>query len=265
MKPTTCPSCHDPLFTEEGVVDQYCRNEECPSRRIESIVHFIARDGMNIEGFSERQVIKFIELGFINSIADVYRIKKEDLIDLDGYQEKSINNLLNSINKSKDNPLNQLLFALGIRHIGKKTALDLAQEYGTIEAMMEASVEELEGKNDLGVVKAKSIYDYFKNPKNINLIKELKSHGLKMEFEKIQVDTTSDFYGKTVVVTGTVEGGSREDIKKKLSQLGAKVTSTVSSNTYKLLAGIKPSESKISKIEKSKIIYIKHIKDIDEI
>lgn len=263
VEPNYCPSCGEKLLRLKGEVDQYCvNNKNCPSRNFEKFIHFVSRDAMNIEGLSEKQLEKFINIGLIKSILDIYKIKKEDLIGLEGYQEKAINNLLSSIEKTKNNPLNQVIFALGIRHIGKKTSLDLANNFGTLENIINADYEKLLKQTDLGEVKSKSLINFFSNQGNINLLNDLKKIGIKMGFKKIKLNQNNKFFKKIVVISGTILGGTREEIKNKLMNMGAKVTSTISSSTDFLIAGKNASKKKLSLIESSKIIRVNHINEI---
>ncbi len=256
-KATICPSCGDKLINIEGEVDQYCVNDNCPSRIQESLVHFASRDAMNIEGLSEKQISKFIEIGIVNSIIDIYRIKFEDLIDLEGYQKTSVNKLLASIIKSKDAGLDKLLFALGIRHIGKKSAKELAHRYKNIDALLNLNRDKLISDEDFAHVKAGSIVKWFNDETNQILIKELKDIGLKVTYERKKIKTSDKFVNKILVITGTINGFKREEAKEYFEALGAKVTTSVSSKTDILIVGENPSDKKINSIENAKIISIK--------
>ncbi len=263
---TKCPTCDSNLKRKEGEVDQYCLNESCPSRISESIIHFVSRNAMNIDGLSIKQIEKFINLGWIKDVSDIYRLKEheEDLYGMEGYKEKSINNLLESIENSKDTTLNRLLFGLGIRHIGKKSAKDLAQHHESIDELRKLSYEDLLQQDDLGEVKSQSIVDYFNNEENNNLINRLLELGVNPKPIKLNIDTSSKLNGKTIVVTGTIAGGTREDIKTFFESKGAKVTSSISGKTDYLICGENPSENKVKKVEKSKIITIVNINDYKE-
>ncbi len=256
-----CPNCNSIFDRKEGEVDQYCLNEQCSLRLTESIIHFVSRDAMNIEGLSTKQVEKFIELGWIQSFSDIYKLKdkEEDILKLEGYQSKSVNSLLESIEATKSNTLDKFIFALGIRHIGKKTAKDIAKEYGTIDELMKVNLDELLLKNDLGEVKSNSIVEYFNNDKHINEINNLLGLGLNPTFKKKDVDKSHYLFNKKVVVTGTIEGYNREQVKEHLESFGAQITNAVSGSTDYLIIGEKPSANKLSKMPEDKIIKFNEI------
>lgn len=259
-----CPHCQSLLVRNEGEVDQYCENEKCEGRLKEKIIHFVSRDAMNIDGLSTKQIEKFISLGWISSFADIYKIhtKREELLALEGYQEKSVTSLISSIEKSKENTLDKFIFALGIRHIGKKTAKDLAREYGSIEKISLATLDELLNNNDLGEVKSNSIINYFQNQDNKNELQELHEIGVDPIMEIVEVDKGHKLYNKKVVVTGTIEGYNRNQVKDYLEAFGAKITSSVSGSTDYLIIGNKPSQNKIDKISPEKIINFSDIENI---
>ncbi len=261
---THCPSCQNELSRKDEEVDQYCLNEKCPSRLTESIIHFVSRDAMNIDGFSIKQVEKFIELGWLKSFSDIYKIKekRDDLLNMEGYQEKSVNSLLDSIEKSKLNTLDKLIFGLGIRHIGKKTSRDIAKEYGSLNSISKLTLDELLNKNDLGTVKSNSLIDYFNDESNLEEINRLKELGIDPIMETIEVNKDSILFDKKVVVTGTIEGYNRNQIKEYLETFGAKITSAVSGTTDYLIVGEKPSANKVNKISPDKIIKFEDLKNL---
>lgn len=263
---THCPTCSLKLKRKEGEVDQYCLNKACPSRILESIIHFVSRNAMNIDGLSIKQIEKFINKGWIKDVSDIYKLKEHesDLYKLDGYQKKSINNLLDSIENSKETTLNRLLFGLGIRHIGKKSAKDLAQHHESIDELRSLGYEQLLEQNDLGEVKSKLIVDYFSNEENNALIDRLLALGVNPRPIKLIIDPSSKLNGKTIIITGTIAGGTREEIKTFFESKGAKVTSSVSGKTDYLICGENPSENKVKKMEKSKIINVVNINDYKE-
>ncbi len=256
VESTQCPSCQSELIRKEGEVDQYCENISCPARISESIIHFVSRDAMNIDGLSTKQIEKFISMSWINSFSDIYKLKekREEILSLEGYQEKSVTSLLNSIEKSKENPLDKFIFALGIRHIGKKTARDLAKEYGSIDNLSKSDLDVFLNKNDLGVVKSQSLVDYFSNEKNIIELNKLRGLGVDPIMELIEIDTTHKLFNKKVVVTGTIEGYNRAQVKEKLESFGAQIVSAVSGTTDYLIIGEKPSANKVVKMDENKII-----------
>lgn len=233
-----CPMCGSKLVKEDA--NYFCKNNSCPARKIEGLIHFASRDTMNIDGLGERIIEDFYNMGFVKDISDIYRLDnhKEELMELEGFGEKSINNLLSSIERSKSNSLEKVLFALGIRHVGKKTAKVLAKRYKNIDNLIKASEEELTNINDIGAIIAKSVKEYLSNEENLSLINELKNIGLNFEY----VDTGLDdkLEGMTFVLTGTLQKYKREELTKILEDKGAKVTSSVTKKTTGVIVGDKP-------------------------
>lgn len=233
-----CPMCG--MILEKKDANYFCTNKLCPARKIEALIHFVSRDTMNIEGLGERIIEDFYNMKFINSISDIYKLyeHKEDLIELEGFGEKSVNNLLSSIEHSKENSLEKVLFALGIRHVGKKTAKVLAKKYKNIDNLINASLDELTNINDIGEIIAKSIRKYLDNKDNIKLINELKEVGLNFSYNEGETNDKLD--GMTFVLTGTLEKYKREELTKLLEDKGAKVTSSVTKKTTGVIVGDKP-------------------------
>ena len=258
-----CPVCGTELITSESGIDHYCNNSNCPAKDIEGLIHFAHRDTMNIEGLGERIVEDFYNIGFIKSVSDIYRLEnhKQDLIELEGFGNKSVNNLLESIESSKKNSLEKVIFALGIRHVGKKTAKVLAKKYKNIDALINADLEELTEVNDVGEIIAKSIKEYFSDEKNILLINELKELGLN--FKYLSNNENDKLEGMTYVLTGTLEKYKREELTDILESLGAKVTSSVTKKTTGVIVGDKPG----SKYDKALKLGIKiyNEEDIDSL
>ena len=235
-----CPICGTPLIKKETESAYFCPNEKCDARNIEGLIHFASRDAMNIEGFGERIVEDFYNFGYLRSIPDYYHIKnhKEELKELEGFGEKSIDNLLLSIENSKNNSLERLLFGLGIRHVGKKTATILASFYENIDALMNATEEDLCHITDIGDIIAKSVYDYFRTNKElINILKDL---GLNTKYIGKVKNINEEFNNKTFVLTGTLESLTRNDAKELIESLGGKITSSVSKKTDVVIAGANP-------------------------
>lgn len=235
-----CPICGTLLVKKETEAAYFCPNEKCDARNIEGLIHFASRDAMNIEGFGESIVEDFYNFGYLKSIPDFYRINnhKEDLKQLEGFGEKSIDNLLTSIENSKNNSLERLLFGLGIRHVGKKTASILASYYNDIDSLMEASIEDLSHITDIGEIIAKSVYDYFSI--NKDLINELKELGLNTKYIGKIKNINEEFNNKTFVLTGTLESLTRNEAKELIESLGGKITSSVSKKTDVVIAGVNP-------------------------
>ena len=256
-----CPMCGTDLIKKDAM--HFCLNENCDSRKIEGLIHFASRDTMNIDGLGERIIEDFYNLGFIKDISDIYELKMhaEDLKELEGFGDKSINNLLTSIENSKSNSLEKVLFALGIRHVGKKTAKILAKKYKLLDNIIDASLEELTNIPDIGEIIAKSIKEYFSNPVNINLINKLKSEGVNFEYKGSETDDKLE--GQTFVLTGALEKYTREELTSILESKGAKVTSSVTKKTSGVIVGDKPG----SKYDKALSLGITIYKeeDIDSI
>mgnify|MGYP004465993823 FL=1 len=241
-----CPMCNSVLVRKDA--NHYCKNEHCPSRKIESLIHFSSRDAMYIEGFGESIVEDFYNLGYLKNIDDFYILDKykDELMLLEGFGEKSISKLLESASNSKKNSLERLLFGLGIRYVGKKTAKILSKYYKTIDNLIKADFDELKSINDIGDVIAKSIVDYFSDEKNINLINRLKDLNLNMRYLGEEVNTSNEnINGKTFVITGTLSR-PRDEIKEEIESLGGNVTGSVTKKTDYVIAGEKAG-SKLTK------------------
>ena len=241
-----CPMCNSVLVRKDA--NHYCKNEHCPSRKIESLIHFSSRDAMYIEGFGESIVEDFYNLGYLKNIDDFYILDKykDELMLLEGFGEKSISKLLESASNSKKNSLERLLFGLGIRYVGKKTAKILSKYYKTMDNLIKADFDELKSINDIGDVIAKSIVDYFSDEKNINLINRLKDLNLNMRYLGEEVNTSNEnINGKTFVITGTLSR-PRDEIKEEIEGLGGNVTGSVTKKTNYVIAGEKAG-SKLTK------------------
>lgn len=247
-----CPICNTQLIKKESEAAYFCPNTHCDARNIEGLIHFASRDAMNIEGFGERIVEDFYNYGYLKNIPDYYKIKdhKEELMKLEGFGEKSINNLLDSVEKSKNNSLDRLLFGLGIRHVGKKTATVLASFYSNIDNLMMASCEELCQINDIGEIIAKSVYEYFSTHQEV--IEKLKEYGLNTKYIGKVKNINDEFNNKTFVLTGTLETLTRNETKDIIESLGGKISSSVSKKTDVVIVGSNPG----SKYENAKKLNI---------
>lgn len=247
---TECPMCKTPLIKKEGQVDYYCPNNKCQARHVESLIHFASRDAMNIDGLGDSIMEDFYNFGFIGNIADIYSLKDhaKDLTRLEGYGEKSINNLLTSIENSKANSLERLLFGLGIPHVGEKTAKILASRCETLDNLIKTPEEELKKIPDIGDIIAKSVVDYFENSHNKAIIKELKELGLNMNYLGPKIKENINFAGKTFVLTGTLTLYTRDEASLKIESLGGTTTNSVSKKTSVVVVGENPG----SKYEKAK-------------
>lgn len=239
--PETCPECNSQLVRLDGEVALRCINPKCPAQIREGLIHFVSRDAMNIEGLGEKVITQLFEKNLIHDVADLYKLKKEQLINLERMGEKSVTNLLNAIQSSKNNSLERLLFGLGIRHVGQKAAKILAQHFKTIDCLASASIEQLMSIHEIGEKMATSIYTYFRMPEVQQLIQELKSLGVNTTYKGPDATELSEedsiFAGKTVVLTGKLENLTRNEAKEKIEKLGGKVTNSVSKNTDIVIAG----------------------------
>ena len=245
---SNCPICGSKLERKENESNYFCINPNCDARNIERLIHFSSRDTMNIEGFGENIVEDFYNIGYLKEIPDYYNLYKykEDLKELEGFGEKSINNLLENIEKSKENSLENLLFALGIRYIGKKTAKILAINYQNIDNLMNASYEELTEIQDIGEIIADSVYKFFNKEENIELINKLKELGLNMQYKGNQ-KIDENFNKKTFVLTGTLSKLTRDEATLEIENRGGKVTTSVTKKTNYVIVGENPG----SKYEKA--------------
>ena len=238
-----CPICNSRIIRKETESDYYCPNNMCPARKIENIIHFASRDAMNIDGMGESVIEDLYNEGFITNITDIYDIDKyqEELINLEGYGKKKIENLKIATEKSKSNSLEKLLFGFGIRNVGAKTAKILAKNYKTLDNLMNATLEELTSINDIGEIIAKSIIDYFKNEENIKIINKLKELGINMNYiNNSGYEEKDEFKGKTFVLTGTLINITRDKASEIIENLGGKVSSSVSSKTSVVIVGASP-------------------------
>lgn len=233
-----CPVCFSPLVKVEAM--HYCQNPHCPAKKIEGIIHFASRDAMDIDGMGEKVVEQFFNQNFISSISDIYHLSdhREEIVEIDGWSDKSIDNLLAAIETSKKNSLEKLLFGLGIKEVGEKMAKVLARRFSVLDAFFDLSIDDLLLVEDVGPVVAQSIFDYFHGEHNRTLINELRNSGLNFAYLGHDVvDQSSPFYGKTVVLTGTMEKYGRKEATSLLEGLGAKVAGSVSKLTDIVIYG----------------------------
>lgn len=246
-----CPICGTSLEKKEGQVDYFCPNASCPARNINGLIHFVDRHAMNITGLGERIIEDFYNNGIIKTIPDIYKLKKhtEDLIELEGFGNKSINNLIEAIEKSKENSLEKLLFALGIDQVGEKTAKVLARRFETLDNLMKTNVEVLTNIQDIGEITAQSIVSYFNDPQNIELINELKEIGINMVYTGEKIEEREEFANKTFVITGTLSKYTRDEIKNIIEKFGGTASESVSKKTDVVIVGDNPG-SKYDKAQK---------------
>ncbi len=243
--------CGSEIVKTEGEVDYRCVNADCPARLIESLLHFSARKVMNIDGLGEAVVEQLLNRGMVKSIADLYSLTQEQLLSLERIGQKTADALLAEIKKSKSAPLNRVLFGLGIRFVGEKTAQLLAEEFGSMDALMAASLEELERVNEVGPRVAQAIREFFDEAQNRELIEKLRAAGLTFTAEKRK--KSSHLEGMTFVLTGTLPNLSREDAKAKIEAAGGRVSGSVSKKTHYVVAG----EEAGSKLDKARELGVK--------
>lgn len=253
--PEKCPSCLTPVVRENGEAAIRCPNPSCRAQLGRTIEHFVSRDAMNIEGLGEAVVGSLLENGIISDVADLYTLKATDLLSLERQGEKSTEKLLRSIELSKTRGLERLLFALGIRHVGSVAAYSLAKHFKTIEALREATLEELVKIDDIGQTIAQSILDYFKLDSSKRTIEKLKSSGVKTEFS--EKSTSTALLGTTFVITGTLPNMKRNEAEALIKENGGTVSSSVSKKTTYLLCGSDAG----SKLEKAKTLGVKVISE----
>jgi len=251
--PTHCPVCGSEIVKTEGEVDYRCVNADCPARLLESLLHFSARKVMNIDGLGEAVVEQLLKRGMVKSIADLYTLTEEQLLSLERIGQKTADALLHEIQKSKSVPLNRVLFGLGIRFVGERTAQLLAEKFGSMDALMVASPEELERLNEVGPRVAQATREFFDEAKNRELIEKLRAAGLTFTAEKRK--KSSQFEGMTFVLTGTLPNLSREDAKAKIEAAGGRVSGSVSRKTHYVVAGDEAG----TKLDKARELRVKVI------
>ncbi len=248
-----CPKCESPL-ERRGTVDYYCPNNLCPARKVESFIHFVSRDAMNIDGFGDRIMEDFCNFGFLKTLPDIYLLKnhKEELVELEGFGNKSINKLLDNIEKSKENSLERLLFGLGISNVGQKTAKILAQNFKTIDDIMTKKREDFTSIQDIGEIIAQSIYDYFQIQENITTIKKLQELGVNTKYLGNDTKKTEEFSNKSFILTGSLERFTRDEASNIIESLGGRTVNSVSRKTDVVIVGKNPG----SKLEKANALGI---------
>ncbi|MBE6156537.1 MAG: NAD-dependent DNA ligase LigA [Firmicutes bacterium] len=245
---TECPICGTGLIKKLGQVDYYCPNNACPARGIEGLIHFASRDAMNIDGLGDEIIERFYNEGFLKEITDFYHLKehKDEILMLEGFGQKSFDNMINAIENSKKNSLEKLLFGLGVSGVGSKTAKLLASTYETIDNLMNAEVEELLTIKDIGDILARNIYDYFKV--NRNLIDKLKMLDINMKYLGVKKKINENITNKKFVMTGTISFMGRDEIKRIIEEYSGTFTDSVSKKTDVVIVGESPG----SKYDKAK-------------
>ena len=243
--PKTCPVCGAQAVREEGEAIWHCIGIECPAKLSRGIIHFVSKDAMDITGLGEAIVEELISRELIQNIADIYKLKFEDIASLKKNGKKFAQNLIDAIETSKTRELYRLIAALGIKHVGVKLAKSLAKWYKTMDNLMTASIESLATKPDVGLITAQSIYDFFKEEQTIDLINKLKTYNVNMEYNEEQSEDNR-FEGKTFVLTGTLENFTRDEASEIIEKFGGKTSGTVSKKTSYVLAG-EEAGSKLTK------------------
>ena len=243
--PERCPSCNEKVVREEGESDIRCINPECPAQLLRNLIHYCSRDAMDIEGLGPSIIETFVNEGMIKTVTDIYRLDKEKIASLDGFQQTSANNIIESVENSKNDDLSKLIFALGIRHIGAKAAKLLSDEFKNIDNLMNASLEAISDIDGFGDIMAKSAFDFFQSESARELIADLKSFGVNTESKTVINDNR--FEGMTFVLTGTLPTYKRSEASKIIESFGGKTSSSVSKKTSYVLSG----ESSGSKLDKA--------------
>ena len=245
--PKACPVCGAQAIREEGEAAWYCNGIECPAKLLRGIIHFASKDAMDINGLGEAIIEELIKRNLISNIADIYELTFEQIASLKKNGKKFAQNLIDAIEESKQNDLYRLINALGIRHVGVKMAKSLAKSYQTIDNLMEASIEDLTMKEEVGNIIAKSIYEFFKEDQTIDLINRLKSYGVNMQIKQ-NGESDNRLEGMTFVLTGTLENYTREEVSDIIERLGGKTSNSVSKKTSYVLAG-EDAGSKLTKAQ----------------
>ncbi len=237
-----CPVCNTLLVRKKSEANHYCPNPNCDARNAQKLIHFVSRKAMNIDGLGERIIEDYYNFGYLSDISSIYNLKnyKRELQELEGFGEKSVNNMLNAIEDSKSNSLEKLLFGLGIRHFGEKNAMIIAKKYKTMDNIINAKFDDLVSISDVGEIMAKSIVAYFADQNNIILINKLKELGLNMEYLGAEMVLDDNFANKKFVITGTISTMTRDQIKDEIVKRGGNVTGSVSEKTDVVIVGISP-------------------------
>jgi DNA ligase (NAD+) len=246
--PDRCPRCEQPLVRLEGESDTFCTNVDCPAQRLARIEHFASRGAMDIEGLGERTCLALLDRGLVHDPGDLYRLTADDLMGLEGFAEISVRNLLHAIDASRSRPLANLLFGLNIRHLGQAGADLLARAFGTLDAIREASADELGAVDGVGPKIAASVAEFFALPRNLEVVEKLRAAGV--DLGKVEAPSLPQVLaGSSVVVTGTLEGMSRDVAEEAIKARGGKAPGSVSKKTTAVVVGREPGAAKVNKAE----------------
>lgn len=251
--PKKCPVCGSAVYKKEGEVDYYCSNKKCFASQRRQIYHFVSKKAFDIEHLGPKIIDRLIDEGLIRDAADIFTLTQGDIEPLERFAEKSAQNLIEAIEGAKKIPLAKFIYALGIRHVGEETAIDLANYFGSLEKIKKASLEELQNIQDIGPIVGKSIYDWFQKKENIKFLEKLEKYGVKIEAPKMKI--SKKLVGKTFVLTGELASMTRDEAKEKIRSLGGNVSESVSKKTDFVVVGANPG----SKYEKAKQLNIKII------
>jgi DNA ligase (NAD+) len=253
--PSTCPACGQPVEHFEGEVAWYCVNAACPAQLVRNVEHFVSRGAMDIVGLGIKIVEQLIEAGLVQDVADLFTLKKEQLLELEGFADKKAENLIGSLEQAKGQSLNRLIAALGIRGVGEVSAGDLASHFGNLDSLSKAGVDDLQQIAGIGPNIAEGIVDWFARPANQKVLKKLKTAGVNPAFNVKRSTLNAPLSGLTFVITGTLPNWSRDEAKEFIESNGGKVTDSVSKKTSYLVLGENPG----SKLEKAKSLGLKMI------
>ena len=237
-----CPICGSKIIRKESEADYFCPNVHCPARHVESLIHFASKDAMNIEGLGDAIMEDLYNYGYIKDISDIYLLKnyEKELEQLEGYGKKSVDKLFQNIENSKKNSLEKLLFGLGIKQVGNKTAKILSQKFSHLDNLMKATIDDLTVIPDIGPIIAWNVVDYFQQEVNQQLIEKLKQYGVNMEYLSSDVIVDDDFLNKTFVLTGTLGQVTRDEASRLIEERGGKTTSSVTKKTSVVVVGDNP-------------------------
>ncbi len=254
--PESCPSCNGKLIKPDGEAILRCTaGLSCPAQKCESLIHFVSRNALNIDGLGERIIDLLVERGLVSNFADLFKLKKEDILKLDGFRDKSATNLINSINAAKDTTLARFIYSLGIREVGEATAMNLALNFNNIAAFLVVTEDDLLEINDIGPVASKFILEFLSKKENIKLVNDLLHLGVSPQ--DIKIEDNHPFSSKSIVITGSFTNIARSQLKEELIRVGARVTSSVSAKTDFLVSGEKPG----SKLKKANDLGIKVLEE----
>ncbi|MHA1481956.1 MAG: NAD-dependent DNA ligase LigA [Candidatus Heimdallarchaeaceae archaeon] len=253
--PEKCPSCGTKLVKPEGEVVLRCPNLNCFDRRKRSLHHFISKKAFDIIGLGPKNINRLIDEGIISNLVDIFKIKKEDMLSLERFGEKSVDNLINSIQEKKEISLDRFIYSLGIRNVGEETARDLAKKFGSLKELIKAEYSELENIRDIGPIVAKSIYDFFNKKDNLKLIEELKKEGVVIR--GVIISNSNKLEGLKFVITGKLSLMSRQKAKDKIRMLGGNISESISKSTNYLVIGKEPG----SKLKKAKNLGVQIIEE----